>query len=533
MSKKNKAPKKDLEQEQSIKTPKKKERFNTEQKHILVYVLILLFAFIPTYNQIFDTKIAFLGDNAAYYIYGRAIVQGDGYVNAHVIEKSPVSAYPPGYPVFISGVMKTFGEEINTIKKANGVLYFLSLIILFFFFRKISSNIHLSFILTLVMMFNYYLLQYSTWMMSEIPFIFFSSLSLLALAQLNLKNNPLKEVWFYIFLLAMVASYHIRSQGIAIFGGVFLFFLLQRNWKYLASTSIGFIGLIIPWMIRNSKLGSSAYENALKYKDYYNRSAGEMEGIGDWLDRFTQNFSRYMTNEIPAAMFGYTPDYSAGSWAAGIIILTFIGFGIFKSKKLQIALAGYILATFAVLMIWPTVWTGARFMLPIVPFLIFFFFYGIYEAVKILLVRMNMPASTINKYVPYAFVLLAFIYTPKLEVLNKQADKPLEQVYYTYFELAKWTKKNLPEDAIILCRKPLLFHLYSNHYVDGIVKKDNPEDALAVMKERKYTHIVLYGDGLSQRYFIPLYEKYPNKFPVMQKVGNPPVYLMAIKPDAN
>ncbi len=533
MSKKNKASKKDFNKEQADTDKKTKLNISSEQKHIIVYVLILLFAFIPTYNHIFDKKIAFLGDNAAYYVFGRAIEQGEGYVNAHVEEKSPVSAYPPGYPVIISVVMKTFGEDIITIKKANGVLYFLSLIILFFFFRQISQNIHLSFILTLVIMFNYYLLQYSTWMMSEIPFIFFTSFALLALSQLNLRNNPLKEYWFYISLISMLIAYHIRSQGIALFGGVFLYLLLLRNWKYLAAITVGFVGLIIPWMIRNSKLGTSAYENALRYKDYYNRSTGEMEGIGDWMDRFTQNFSRYMTNEIPAAMFGYQPDYSAGSWAAGIIILGFVGFGIFKAKKLQIAIAGYILATFAVLMIWPTVWTGSRFMLPIVPFLIFFFFYGIYELISLVSKKMNISDTIISKYLPYAFVLTIFIYTPKLETLNKQAEKPLERIYYTYFELAKWTKTNLPDDAIILCRKPMLFHLYSNHYVNGIVKKDEPDEALKIMKERNYSHIVLYGDGLSQRYFVPLYQKYPNKFPVIQNVGDPPVYLLAIKPDAN
>ena len=510
----------------------KKSKISINQRYIIVYLLILLFAFIPTYNHIFDKKVANIGDNAAYYVFGRAIAQGHGYVNAHVVQKSPVNAYPPGYPALISVVMKIVNEDINTIKKTNGVLLFLSLVILFFFFKQISKNIHLSFVLTLVMLFNYYLLQYATWMMSEIPFIFFSSLSLLGLAQLKQDKNPLKDIWFYIFLLGMVASYHIRSQGVALFGGAVLFFLFQKNWKYLASTFVGFIALVIPWMIRNSKLGSSPYESALKYKDYYNRGTGEMEGIGDWIDRFTANFSRYMTSEIPSSLFGYEPKYDEGSWIAGIFILLIIGFGTFKLKKLQLAVAGYILGTFAILMIWPPVWTGVRFMLPILPLLIFLFFYGLYQIISLLLTKLKLGDKVISNYLAYAFLIFVFIYTPKLEVLNKQAKRPVDQLFYTYFELAKWTKSNLPEDAIILCRKPMLFHLYSNHSVDGIVKIDDHEKALDKMRERKFTHIVYYGDGLSQRYFVPLLQKYPNKFPVIQKVGNPPVYLLEIKPDA-
>jgi hypothetical protein len=532
MSKKNKTPKKEAIKEVEAEQPEKKIKLNSEQRHIVIYLLILLFAYIPTYNHVFDKKIAFLGDNAAYYIFGKALAHGDGYVNAYIKDTPPVNSYPPGYPAVISVVMKTFGEDITTIKKANGVLFFLSLVILFFFFRQISQNIHLSFALTLVMIFNYYLLQYSTWIMSEIPFIFFSSLVFLALSQLDFKRNPLKEYWFYISLFGMLTAYYIRSQGIALFGGIFLFYLLQRNWKYLVATSLGFITLIIPWYIRGSKLGESPYQTALRYKNYYDHSKGEMEGIGDWIDRFTENFSRYMSSEIPAAVFGGQPNYESGSMIAGFLILAIVGFGIFKAKKLQIAVAGYILATFAILMIWPTVWTGVRFMLPLVPFLILFFFYGLYELISLVLRKMKSSETVINKYIAYAFLLAALVYTPRLEVLNKQARKPMDRVFYTYFELAKWTKKNLPEDAIILCRKPKLFYMYSDHFVNGIIKRSDPEEVLEIMRKQKYTHIVLYGDGLSQRYFVPLYNKYPYKFPVIQKVGNPPVYLLAIKPDA-
>jgi hypothetical protein len=257
-----------------------------------------------------------------------------------------------------------------------------------------------------------------------------------------------------------------------------------------------------------------------------------MEGIGDWLDRFGANFNRYMSSEIQSAVFGYEPDYNKASMMAGFLVLLFVGFGIYKAKKLQIALAGYILATFAILMIWPPVWTGVRFMLPIVPLLIFFFFYGVYSILAILLEKIKFSDKAIKQYIPYVFIVFMLIYTPRLKELNRAARKPLNPLFHTYFELAKWTKNNLPKDAIIICRKPILFHLYSEHFVQGIVRENDPDKALEIMKKDGYNYIVLYGDGLSQRYFIPLYNKYPEKFPIIQKVGNPPVYLMEIKPDA-
>ncbi len=501
----------------------------SEKKLIIIYLLLLLFSFIPTYKYIFDKKLAFLGDNAAYYVYGKAIADGKGMVNTQLATETKANSYPPGYPTIIAIIINTINSKIVTIKIANGIMYLASLIVLFFFFRQISKNIHLSFILTLIMMFNAHLLQYSTWMMSEIPFIFFSSLGLMAFSFIDIKTNPLKDKWFYIMLLGIVASYHIRSQGIALFGGIFLFYLTQQNWKHLASISIGFIALIIPWYIRNSQLGASPYGSALKYKNYYDHSQGIMNGLSDWIERFTENFSRYIQTEIPSAVFGYEPNYDSGNWFYGLLLLLIIGFGIYKTKKYAFAIGGYILATFAILMIWPPVWTGVRFMLPIVPILIFFFFYGIFNIIILIINIINKDSKNIIKVISYSFLIFIFIFYPKLDKLNKAAEQPLNPLFRNYFALAKWTKNNLPKDAVITCRKPLLFHLYSDHYVSRIVKNINPDEALQKMKEDGVTHIVLYGDGLSQKFFIPIYNKYPKKFPVLQKTSNPDIYLLKVK----
>ena len=186
------------------------------------------------------------------------------------------------------------------------------------------------------------------------------------------------------------------------------------------------------------------------------------------------------------------------------------------------------MATFAVLMIWPPVWTGVRFMLPIVPLLIFFFFYGIYNIILIVIEKVKPQTENSIRIISYTFIVFMLIFYPKIDQLNKAAKEPLNPLYRNYFALAKWTKTNLPKDAIIICRKPLLFHLYSDHFVSRVVKNNNPDEALAAMKKSRITHIVQYGDGLSQKYFIPLYKKYPKKFPVLQKASNPDVYLLQV-----
>ncbi|RLD46967.1 MAG: hypothetical protein DRI86_01660 [Bacteroidetes bacterium] len=503
-------------------------KITKEGKLTIVYLLVLLFAFIPTYNHIFDSKIAFLGDNANYYILGKAIANGDGFINAQNVTQTPANSYPPGYPAFIATIITIANDSIVTIKYTNGLLYFASLIVLFFFFKAITDNIHFSFAILFAMLFHYYNLQYSTWMMSEIPFIFFSSLGLLALTKIDTQQAPWKSPWFALMLLSTSFSYYIRSQGIALIGGIGLYYLIHRNWKYMFSYGIGFVSIALPWFIRGLSFKGSPYTAALKYKDYYDRSKGEMDGIGDWIDRIFSNIPRYIESEIPSAIFGTEPDYQNTSMTLGIIIIALIIFGIIKTRKYQIAIAGYILATFAILVLWPSVWIGIRFMMPIVPLMIFLFFYGIFSLVIFILEKIKFNTVKINQYLPYAFILVALIYTPRLEELNKAANTPLNPIYRNYFAMAEWTKSNLGPNTNIICRKNMLFHLFSDHYAHRIINKHDHEAIFKAFKDGKYTHIVYYGSGLGQKYVLPLLQKYPERFKVINKTEKPEVYLMEI-----
>jgi hypothetical protein len=54
-----------------------------------VYLIILAIAVVAAYSYTFDSKQALLGDNASYYSLGKALAQGEGYVNISKITKSP------------------------------------------------------------------------------------------------------------------------------------------------------------------------------------------------------------------------------------------------------------------------------------------------------------------------------------------------------------------------------------------------------------------------------------------------------------
>lgn len=87
-----------------------------------LYLGILLVVFALAYLYTFDTKLSKLGDNATYYMLGKALHEGEGYVNLSGISHPPNNHYPPAYPAIISLIM-LFSSSILIIKVVNGVFF--------------------------------------------------------------------------------------------------------------------------------------------------------------------------------------------------------------------------------------------------------------------------------------------------------------------------------------------------------------------------------------------------------------------------
>ncbi len=97
-----------------------------------IYMIIIAILFLGVYGFIFDKKLDLNGDNAYYYMLGKALSQGEGYVNIADINKSPNNHYPPGYPFILSLFMThlRFNNFFKTDQWDISVAFFISIILL-------------------------------------------------------------------------------------------------------------------------------------------------------------------------------------------------------------------------------------------------------------------------------------------------------------------------------------------------------------------------------------------------------------------
>ncbi|MEJ2003820.1 MAG: phospholipid carrier-dependent glycosyltransferase [Cyclobacteriaceae bacterium] len=491
-----------------------------------LFPLLLVIVFIATYTYTFDPKIAQLGDNASYYILGKSISLGEGYLNISKITKTPNNHYPPGYPAILAIVM-VFTSNVTVLKILNGIFLLGTVLILYRLVTLLSHSRLLAFACGLILLGNFHMQQYGSILMSEIPFAFFSMLALLFIVKWKQKGGGLGAE-FWAALGCAIASYYIRSLGIALFGGIVFYMLTEKRWKAAGIFIVGFVMAALPWFIRGQQLGGGSYLKQLSLINPYRPEMGQAE-FSDFVNRFFENLSRYISTEIPYALFaGEMPDYGNGAeisdWLVGLAIIALTVFGIIKFSEYKWLILAYLLATFGILMFWPDVWVGVRFMVPVIPLLIMGFLHGIYQGITFVFRQAQRGFS------PAWLLILFFFMAAPLAALHDQAKQPLHPAWQNYYAMAEWLKANESREVVVSCGKPSLFYLYSGTYTMRYAFEEDPNKLIADLEDGKVDYVVLdqvYGNTI--RYLLPAIKAYPDRFEQVYYRQNPDTFLLRFK----
>lgn len=478
--------------------------------------MILSISFLWVVNYTFDPSISHHGDNATYYLLGESIASGNGYTNVYTPKATNATHFPPGYPAIIAVSIKLFGPNISGVKLLNYAFLFGSIILLFFIIKKATADIRLSFGVAMLCVFNPHLLEYATIMMSEIPFLFFLMLGVLFLQRVN-SSSKWRDPSFWLFLVCLASLYYIRSIGIAILAAACCYFLLAREWKMLLATVVSILGLTIPWSLHVRTVGGGDYMKTLFENNSFRPEFGTMV-LSEWPTRIMQNAGRYITKEIPASIFpkqiNYNVDSTTIEWFVGVFIVAAIIYGLFKIKSLRNILGWYCLGTISLLMLWPQVWFGPRFIIPLVPIFLLGFSKAIVEIATWAGTRLVSKSHSLQlqtlSFTP--LFLLLFSYS-QLEKLHLKAQEGPSIGHQRYYKMAEWAKNNLPENAVVACRKPTLFYLFGQRKVVRYKFTTDPVEFFTHLEKHGVTHLVFDELGFSSydHYLLPAANYYSGK----------------------
>jgi hypothetical protein len=208
---------------------------------------LLLVAALALYTVfsllVFDPKPFVGGDNAAYVSLSKSLAQGKGLSEIWTPEAKPHTQYPFGFPLLLAPVsaLKLSYAWYKLIPWLAGFL------VLLVFWMILGKNANMVRVLSVLLLsVNPFFLDYTHWVLSELPFMFFVMLSFLLLKKWEGKGGFL---WLVMAMAAAVFANHIRSAGLALYLGIFLFLLFKRRYKESMIFLAGCIILTLPWAL--------------------------------------------------------------------------------------------------------------------------------------------------------------------------------------------------------------------------------------------------------------------------------------------
>jgi len=413
---------------------------------------------------LFDSRVSLSGDDSFY------IIRASDFIHSF---KFP-GFQGPMYPIVLSLFVAVFGINI-VVLKVFSLLSLMGFIYLFFiaFRSRIPSSLLVFTMLALSI--NSFLLYYGSQTYNEAFYMLVMILLVLVFFKYfidNERSDPFKQEIFRHLLLASVLLILTltKNMGYSAVFAVAGYFLLRAQWKNLLYLVISF-GLVflvfqgVKYALWDEgSLQVSSQGSGLLYKDYYNPQAGN-EDLAGFFNRLTGNSNLYLSKHV-MSILGFRkaePIMTVNSLVTILVYLLTIGSLVVTFRKNKylfftgLLTGAFLLVTFFALQI---KWDQSRLVIPVIPLLLLMFFallYYISGFKKFRVLQFTVPVLALLIILQSLGVTAGAVKTNQ-EISGKYGG--LTPDWRNYLKASEWAAINLPEDAIVACRKPSISFVY-------------------------------------------------------------------------
>lgn len=474
------------------------------------------------------------GDNAGYITLAYSLLKNGTYTELFDPAQAPHTKYPPVFPALLAGLM-ALGARTWTSLKAVAVLSTLGATALTYLWAERRVGPVWGAGVAVLLALSSSVVYYSHWVLSDPTFLFFTVLALWALeradegtagagagARAPAGGEPTRggARWLALGVAAAGLAYFTRSAGLPLLVATLGWLALRRRWRALVVSAVAVGVPAFLWMLRARGIGTADYSAEFWLLDPYDPSAGRV-GVGGLVGRVVVNLQGYVGTHLPGGIVG-----DRGGWvtAMGVILVVVAMVGWVLRGRRRVGPAELFLPLYAgLILLWPAVWSGDRFALPLYPVLFVF----AASALKDVLEPRGRALATAAGVGAFLALALPAIRSWTLSVQDAQACAAAVRVggpfacygprIGSFVEAAEWSGANLPAGSSVLTRKPRIFYVLS-----GVPSRTFPfvEDAR--------THLDL-AESLGTRYeLVDQWDAQSNRF-VVAAVGNDPAAYCSVR----
>jgi hypothetical protein len=490
---------------------------------------------------VFDPIMSTNGDNALYIVLAMSWARGTGNSTICTPGEPANTMVPPGYPLLLAPLVTFFPDHWLPLKWLSTVLFILSVPAVLWMIRERRESFAMAFGVAVLAAINVNLLIYSSLIMTEIPFLFFSALGL-ALAQRSLRSGAgsmigREKLLFVLAILSLVGAYHIRSIGIVLPAALVIFLVLKKRYRLALTAGLAALLLSLPWALRNA-LGEegAGYLEQFMLRNPYNPELGTINAI-DFFGRIVNNLRTYGIHRGAQAVFSsFSPLLSFPKFTGGFILLglgvtAVILTGFIRQARSSLSLLEIYTALFlGVCLLWPEVWSGLRFVIPIIPLLLYYFLCGLRSVTGPLEVHLFRGAGRLA----LAAVLMLVLFSSARGIAKAEARFPRYPAQWeNYFIAARWCRGNTDPESIFVARKPSLFYLHAQRQVLNYPYTSDTDRMMSFLNEEEIDYVLLDGfswTNTTRRYLMPAIGEHRDRFQPVYRLENPNTWVLKLLP---
>lgn len=464
------------------------------------------------------------GDNGGYLALANTLLEQGRYLEAWDPGLPPHTKYPPVYPLVLAGAILLGAGSWATFK-ALSLVAVLGTVLLSMTWARRRLGTAAGVGVALVLAFSEAFLWASSWILSEPLFLLLTLAAVVALGREEGGVVP-RTRWLVAGMIFATLALFTRTAGLPLAAAVGVWLLLRRAWVPAAGfAAMAGIPLLL-WTLRGRGLREEGYLSEFWLIDPYTPEAGTV-GLPGLLARAWDNLLLYGGTYIPGGLIG-----GQGAWVVllGVVLLLLALTGWVRAVKKGVGPVELFVPLYTLLiLLWPAVWSGDRFALPLYPFLLVYAAgalaalarpagrgVAVGAGVAAILVMLVPAGTTWWSAVPTSAACRAVV---AREGPFACYAAPVRELA----EAARWSGALLPPEAVVFTRKPRLFFVLSAGIRSLTYPLSPDPDGFFAAAEAAGIRYLLYDrmDALAPSYLLPVLEARPERFCALTGWGDP------------
>lgn len=460
------------------------------------------------------------GDNATYLTLAYSLVTRGSYTELFDPAGLPHTKYPPVFPGMLALLM-LLGARTWTAFKGIAVASTLAAVALTYVWAARRLGRAWGAGIALVVAASSAFVYYSHWILSDPTFVAFTLLAVFALERADAEGA--RKGWLALGVAAAGLAYFTRSAGLPLVVALWAWLGLRRRWRDLAVTAAALGVPMALWMLRARGVGQSEYVAEFWLVNPYQPDLGSV-GLGGLAARLGQNLARYVTTHIPSGVVGQE-GWAVVALGVALVVAAAVGWAVQVRRK--VGPAELFVPLYAgLILLWPVVWSGDRFVLPLYPFLFLYGALALREGTG----RLGRAAVGVVGAVAFLAVLLPSAWGWVGAAASAAECRALVRSggpfacygrgVTAFVEASAWAGANLPAGSSVLTRKPSMFYVLSGLPSRTFPFSEETNAHLAMADELGARYELLdEWDALADRYVFPAVSLHPGAFCLVRGFG--------------